>query len=414
MASAPQASAGSLLTIGAAPARPAGASVANTTGSDGAARAGGDFRQLMAEVAGKQTGQKTNLLQILSGAARQPAVQELAASAVGNLLPPDGAPLPDVDDPLALVDDAETEAQATDDENEEVDGGAPAGVLLLNPNLPAQVPTGVGAALVGAAAQASSASGAAVALAPANGATPKPPAAAPTGAPQPEADSERGEAPVDTAAVAVPARGSVPAQDGKPAIDQDFNTLLKHVDQPDAANNAGAHAAGAVEGGRDLATRQYQSAGGATATVQVPVGKPGWSDAVVDKVMWMSAQQLNSAEIHLNPPELGPLQVRISTHHDQASVFFTSQHQGVRDALDQALPKLRDMLDSQGIQLLDAGVGGQGSAQQQAFAWRGDGGGNAASTARAAAGEGGPDNGSPAGNALVAVRASSSLVDAYA
>lgn len=87
--------------------------------------------------------------------------------------------------------------------------------------------------------------------------------------------------------------------------------------------------------------------------------RPGWGEAVVDKLMWMSARQLGSAEIQLDPPELGPLQLRVSTQHDQTSVSFSSHHPAVRDALDAALPRLRDMLESQGLQLVDVDVSGQ-------------------------------------------------------
>lgn len=92
---------------------------------------------------------------------------------------------------------------------------------------------------------------------------------------------------------------------------------------------------------------------------QLNMQRPGWGEAVVDKLMWMSARQLGSAEIQLDPPELGPLQLRVSTQHEQTSVTFSSHHPAVRDALDAALPRLRDMLESQGLQLVDVDVSGQ-------------------------------------------------------
>lgn len=150
----------------------------------------------------------------------------------------------------------------------------------------------------------------------------------------------------------------------KPGDSSDFDTLIKQLDAPGSTVTANT---GAVDSGRSLqqANRPFAETNTGAATVSVPVGAQGWSDAVTDKVMWFSANKFNSAEIHLNPPDLGPLQVRISTEHDQTSVYFTSPHAAVRDALDQALPRLRDMLGSQGMQLLDVGVGGQGAAQQQ-------------------------------------------------
>ena len=146
-----------------------------------------------------------------------------------------------------------------------------------------------------------------------------------------------------------------------------FGDTLKQIDSSMASPATSSAAVDMVgSSARDTGVRQYLDTSATTARVDLPVGKPGWSDAVADKVMWMSSQNINSAEIHLNPPDLGPLSVRVSTHHDQTSVFFTSSHATVRDALDQSLPRLREMMEGQGIQLLDAGVGGQGSTRQQA------------------------------------------------
>lgn len=159
---------------------------------------------------------------------------------------------------------------------------------------------------------------------------------------------------------------------------------------------------------RDSGARLYQGLVTTQTQVDVPVGKPGWSSAVVDKLMWFSAQQISSAEIHLNPAELGPLSVRIATHQEQATVYFTSHHATVREALDQALPRLREMFESQGMQLLDAGVGDQ-QARQQAGTRRdmaGNPGGLPHGGDEAEAGEG-------AGR-QVAVRLPLGLVDAYA
>jgi flagellar hook-length control protein FliK len=149
---------------------------------------------------------------------------------------------------------------------------------------------------------------------------------------------------------------------------------LKQADASLTATQPTTDAPATVAAVRDAGLRQYMDAavtGG--VRVDVPVGKPGWSEAMTDKVMWMSAQNIASAEIHLNPADLGPLSVRISSHQDQTSVYFTSAHAAVRDALDQSLPRLREMFSGQGIQLLDVGVGDQHaardqSAQREAFA----------------------------------------------
>ncbi|HET8710088.1 MAG TPA: flagellar hook-length control protein FliK [Spongiibacteraceae bacterium] len=143
----------------------------------------------------------------------------------------------------------------------------------------------------------------------------------------------------------------------------DFDALIKHLDTP-VRNQPAVVASTADSSNVQQASRSYVNVAHDTAVVSTPVGSSGWSDAIADKVMWFSANKISSAEIHLNPPDLGPLQVRVSTQHDQASVAFTSQHAAVRDALDQALPRLREMMGSQGMHLLDVSVGGQNSQHQ--------------------------------------------------
>jgi Flagellar hook-length control protein FliK len=90
--------------------------------------------------------------------------------------------------------------------------------------------------------------------------------------------------------------------------------------------------------------------------VSVPVGQPQWSQAVGEKVLWLAAQNVTAADIRLDPPELGPLQVRVSVHQEQASVSFTSHHSAVREALDQSLNRLRDLFNEQGIALMNVDV----------------------------------------------------------
>ena len=58
------------------------------------------------------------------------------------------------------------------------------------------------------------------------------------------------------------------------------------------------------------------------------------------QILWMVNQNLGRAEIRLNPANLGPMEVRIDLDNDQVSVAFTSRHAEVRDAVEQALPRL--------------------------------------------------------------------------
>lgn len=120
------------------------------------------------------------------------------------------------------------------------------------------------------------------------------------------------------------------------------------------------------------AYRSYSETGLQTA-ISVPVGKPGWSETVMQRVMWMSSQNISKAEIALDPPELGPMNVKISSSGDQTSVVFTSSHGAVRDALDQGLHRLREMMESQGVNLSDVDVSDQSASQERQQAEAGSG-----------------------------------------
>lgn len=103
----------------------------------------------------------------------------------------------------------------------------------------------------------------------------------------------------------------------------------------------------------------------ASSAIPLPVGHNGWGQAFSNQVVWAVNQGMPGAELHLSPPELGPMSVRISLDQDQASLAFTSPHAAVREAIEAALPRLRDMLGSQGISLADVNVSQHGAANSQ-------------------------------------------------
>lgn len=96
------------------------------------------------------------------------------------------------------------------------------------------------------------------------------------------------------------------------------------------------------------------------------VGSAEWGGAVGEKVVWMANQSHQVAELHLNPPNLGPLEVRLTISNDQASALFVSHHFAVREAIEAALPRLREMLADNGITLGNVSVGSESFSQQQA------------------------------------------------
>ncbi len=95
------------------------------------------------------------------------------------------------------------------------------------------------------------------------------------------------------------------------------------------------------------------------------VGTPAWDQALGQKVTWMTAGGLQNATLTLNPPDLGPLQVVLSVSNSHAVAAFTAHQPEVRQALENAIPKLREMLGQAGIQLGECSVGSQQQRQQE-------------------------------------------------
>ena len=109
----------------------------------------------------------------------------------------------------------------------------------------------------------------------------------------------------------------------------------------------------------------------AQATVSTPtdrlsarVGTPAWDNQVGQKVIWMVGGEDQSATLELNPPDLGPVQVVLNVSNDLASVTFSSQQMEVRQALENALPRLREMMSESGIALGNATVNAGAEGRQ--------------------------------------------------
>lgn len=102
-------------------------------------------------------------------------------------------------------------------------------------------------------------------------------------------------------------------------------------------------------------------------TLQAPleVTRKGWGEALGQHLIWMVQNHHQHAELKVNPPQLGPLEIHLSLDHAHTSVAFFSHEASVREALETALPRLKEMLDSQGIQLQQAHVSDQSLPHRQ-------------------------------------------------
>jgi len=111
----------------------------------------------------------------------------------------------------------------------------------------------------------------------------------------------------------------------------------------------------------------------ASTQVATPFGRPEWANAMNERVTWLVGQRMQSADIQINPPQLGPVEVRITIQNDQANVYFTAQNSAVREAIQAALPRLNEMLAQGGLSLGQASVGAESFAGQQQASRDGNG-----------------------------------------
>lgn len=81
-----------------------------------------------------------------------------------------------------------------------------------------------------------------------------------------------------------------------------------------------------------------------------------WGDEIGQRIRWMVGSQVHAAELRINPPQLGPIEVRVSVHNDQMNISFLTHHALVRDTLEDAIPRLRDMLNQQGFTSVNVDV----------------------------------------------------------
>jgi flagellar hook-length control protein FliK len=93
--------------------------------------------------------------------------------------------------------------------------------------------------------------------------------------------------------------------------------------------------------------------------LDIPVGQAGWDRAVGERIQWMVGQNIQQAEIKLNPPHLGPLEIKVSLQNDQTSVTFVATQAPTRDALEASIPRLREMFGEINLNLANVDVGQQ-------------------------------------------------------
>lgn len=145
------------------------------------------------------------------------------------------------------------------------------------------------------------------------------------------------------------------------------NFLLQTgVDMPQSHNQSGPGSLAQAASGTALQTAA--AAAPHHVNLDMQIDQPKWGNEFAQKIIWLAHQQHQVAELRLNPAHLGPVEIMLSLSGDngaQASAQFVSPHLAVREAIEAALPRLREMMAESGIQLGDVMVGAESFQRQE-------------------------------------------------
>ncbi len=182
-------------------------------------------------------------------------------------------------------------------------------------------------------------------------------------------DAKAGERPVDDLLAAFRFSRMMSQERGSDAPRLDAAVLAEGQGPQRGAEALGMSGISGVAAasGREVSTNAAVTQTAANQAISVPLNRPGWDQAFNERVVWMARQGIQEAHIQVNPRDMGPIEVRVSVQNDQASVAFAAQNAGARDAIESALPRLREMLADSGLNLV------QSEVSQQSPQERGDG-----------------------------------------
>lgn len=171
-----------------------------------------------------------------------------------------------------------------------------------------------------------------------------------------------------------------------------------------------AHRSGAAQGAIDIVPSQV------TARIDTPLGAAGWGDAFQQKIMFLVDRHQQSAELHINPPHLGPVDIMLNLTNDTASLAFVSPHAAVREAIQASLPDLQTALNQRGMEMAQAMVSADSSSAREQFSQAAAeaGSGNGSRDGGSRQGRGGPATGPLTIDAPRRAVAARGLVDIFA
>ncbi len=91
----------------------------------------------------------------------------------------------------------------------------------------------------------------------------------------------------------------------------------------------------------------------------VTIDRPGWEQSFANNVSWMNNENVQTANIRISPSDLGPLEIKMTIKQDQLSLSINAHHALTRETLENAMPRLKEALSSNGFNSINMDVSGQ-------------------------------------------------------
>ena len=165
---------------------------------------------------------------------------------------------------------------------------------------------------------------------------------------------------------------SAPAMATNDAVRMSGPAEPARVTETDMAESGADAATDGEPGVTTGSQRLMQSAvanGDGLPPLRLPLRHPQWGEALAQRVMMLANGNRQLAQIRLHPAHLGPIEVSLKMDGEKGmQVSLHAHHALTREAIEQALPRLRELFDAQGIALADVQVQADGRGHAQTFA----------------------------------------------
>lgn len=145
-----------------------------------------------------------------------------------------------------------------------------------------------------------------------------------------------------------------------PLVATNTEAVISKVVSPDAQPNT----VSALVTNTPVSSHNLTTQPETTIAVPTSIRDQSWVGDFGQKIVWLASNNKQAAQLTLNPPQMGPIEISLNLDKGSATASFFSANSEVRDAIETALPRLREMFANAGISLGQTNVSAESFRQQ--------------------------------------------------